>query len=254
MIGLGIGSYYGSKKKELMHACKKLAQGSEITFVTPRFYLSACIVYVGVGTQMIHQKSVKGLKNILLAFKSKLMVYDEDAKRNKNSDYTLLPQGQLEQILRSRIPVEEKKKLLLSQIGLLRINLFSECYERTKVLEESKQIDEAVKLMNDYAENVAIPFIPAKKKPSLINRFTDLLSLQRPLEPFEYVQKWRTLYRTWFEGNQSSMHSYTRESQRLEMFNQLRITFNMVYTASFSDDNFPPSPTIIFVDPTRIKV
>jgi len=199
---------------------------------------------------MIHRKSVKELTNILSSFKSRLAAYDKDAKRDKKRDYELLPQSELRYVLRSGIPVEDKKNLLLSQIGLLRINLFMEHYERIRIFEENSQLDEAIEVMNDYAVNVAIPFIPAKKSPSLINRFMDLIVKDRLLEPFEYVQKWKTEYQSWVESRKIPMN----QSLRREKFSQLKTMFHMLYTVSFSDDNFPPSPTIVFYDPSRIKI
>lgn len=199
---------------------------------------------------MIHRKSVKELTNILSSFKSALAEYDKDSKRDKKRDYKLLPQSELKYVLKSGIPDGEKKNLLLSQIGLLRINLFMEHYERIRTFEENNQLDEAIKIMNDYAVNVAIPFIPAKKSPSLINRFMDLIAKERLLEPFEYVQKWRTEYQSWVKSRKIPMN----QSLRQEKFSQLKIVFNMLYTVSFSDNNFPPSPTIILHDPSRIKI
>lgn len=202
---------------------------------------------------MIHKKSVKELSNILSSLKSRIAKYDKDAKRDKKFDYKLLPQSQLQQILRSGIPAEEQRKLLLSQIGLIRINLFSEHLERVRLFEKNNQLDDAVNVMNDYVVSIAIPFVPTKKKPSLINRFMDLISLERLLEPHEYVQKWKTGYQTWFE-RKPSMHPCISEREQQEKFDQLKITFNMVHAVSFSDNNFPPPPTVVFVDPTRIKI
>ena len=197
---------------------------------------------------MIHRKSVKELTNILSSFKSRLTAYDKDAKRDKKRDYELLPKSELEYVLKSGIPVEEKKNLLLSQIGLLRINLFKEFNERIQILEQNGRLDEAVELMNDYALNVAIPFIPKKKTPSLISRFMDLIRPER-LEPFEYVQEWKNKYQFWVERINAPM---IRQLRR-EKFSQLRVIYNMLYTFSFSDENFPPSPTIIFFDPSLVK-
>lgn len=192
---------------------------------------------------------MKELRAILQSLRSRLARVDQDAVRDREKDYTLLPSNELNYILKSRIPVQEKKKLLLHQIGLLRINLFREYSERIQMLEKNKQLDEAVKLMNDYAVNIAIPFIPLKKQPSLINRFMDLISRERPLEPFEYVQKWKSECQSWLEHNDTFTHPSIREREQRERFIELQMIFHMLYTVSFSDDNFPPSPTIILVDP-----
>lgn len=165
-----------------------------------------------------------------------------------------MPQSELNHILKSEIPALEKKKLLLSQIGLLRINLFAEYSEKIGVSEGNNQLDKAAEVMNDYAVNIAIPFIPSKKQPSLINRFTRLISRERLLEPFEYIQKWKTEYQSWFERKQKSIFPDIHEREQLERFNRLRETFHTLYSLSFSDDNFPPPPTIIFYNPTRIEI
>lgn len=199
---------------------------------------------------MFQQKSIGELDRILQSFKLRLVELDQDAVRDKNKDYSLLPSNKLNLILKSQIPLQEKKKLLLNQIGLLRINLFMEYSERIAILEKNKQLDEAVKLMNDYAESIAIPFIPIKKQPSLINRFMDLISRERPLEPHEYVQKWKNEYQLWFERNDAFTKPSLRKHEEHDRFIQIQMIFHMLYTVSFSDDNFPPSPTIILVDPS----
>ena len=196
---------------------------------------------------MIHRKSIRELSNILTSFETRLASYDKDAERNREGDYALLPSSKLNFVLRSGIPTEEKKKLLLSQIGLVRINLFTEHYARIQKLEESKQLDEAVKVMNDYVRNVALPFIPRKKRPSLWNRLLDLISLERVLEPFEYTQEWEKEYQAWFEQKEGLKLSYIEERERQEKFAHLRTIFHMLYALSFSDDNFPPSPIIVIM-------
>ena len=198
--------------------------------------------------------TVKELLDVLGSFKAKLAECDKDAVRDIKSDYELIPQSQLDLVLRSQASVDKKRSLLLSQIGLLRINLFSEYNERVRILEEKKDLDQAITVMNDYAENVAIPFISSKKKPSFINRFMDLVSKERPLEPFEYVRKWREQHQSWFEYKETSASSYVSDNQRQEMFAQLKIIFNMLYAVSFSDDNFPPSPSVILFDSRHIRM
>ena len=109
---------------------------------------------------MFQHKSVRELKAILLSLTSRFEKIDQDAVRDKTRDYKLLPQSKLNYILKSEIPALEKK-LLLSQIGLLRINLFAEYSERMQIFEENNQLDKAVEVMNEYAANIAIPFIPS---------------------------------------------------------------------------------------------
>jgi hypothetical protein len=142
----------------------------------------------------------------------------------------------LKQALKSNIKLKEKKQLLLTQIGHLRINIFTEYYEQVNILREKNQLDKAVELMNSYAEIASI-FISTKKQPASIKRLKELLSL-RSTEPIEYLQKWRTAYDSWFEQkpNQQSIN----EKKRMEKFDQLKMAFLELYTFSFAADNFPP--------------
>ena len=67
----------------------------------------------------------------------------------------------LNQVLKSNIKLKEKKRLLLTQMGYLRINIFQEYYERVKLSQEKNQLNEAVELMNRHAEIASI-FISTK--------------------------------------------------------------------------------------------
>jgi hypothetical protein len=200
---------------------------------------------------MFQQKSIKELGSIFNSLKSKLTEFDKNSVRDKERDYSLISPSELSHILGSKIPTQAKKKLLLSQIGLLRINLFMEYFERIRIFEENRLFDDAMEIMNDYAESVAIPFISSRKQPSLVKRFLDLIARERTLEPYEYIQKWRNEYQSWFSHNETSLHPPIQELKLKERFSQNKITFNMLYAVSFSDDNFPPSPNIIFYDHTR---
>lgn len=108
---------------------------------------------------MYKQKSIRELKSILNFLKSKLDDLNKNAVRNKEKDYQLKPQSELNHLLRSEMPIDEKKNILISQIGLVRINLFMEHYERVNIFEKNKQFDKAIKIMNYYVKGIAIPFI-----------------------------------------------------------------------------------------------
>lgn len=200
---------------------------------------------------MIHQKSVIELEKILSSFEDNLAEYDEDAKREKVKDYKLLPKNQLARIMRSEIPTREKKNVLLSQIGFLRINLFMEYDERIEILEKSNQLDEAINVMNECAQKISIPFIPRKKRLSLLISFLDLVSSKKVHKPFEYVQKWNAEYKNWCKNKHNKKNSFIMNQERRNKFKQLKEIFYMLYCLSFSDANFPPSPTIVFIGDAR---
>lgn len=189
------------------------------------------------------------LKEALSSLESRLAKYDKDAKRNKKNDYRLMSKSELEHILTSGLPVQDKKKILLSQIGLLRINLFAEFSARIQVLEQDSRLDEAVELMNEYTLNVAIPFI-LKKTPSMTSRFKTLIGLNRQPEPLKYVQEWKSKYQSWDKCRKVP----TDPRLRQELFKQLLSIYRMLYALSFSKENFPPSYLVIFYDPTRVRI
>ena len=142
----------------------------------------------------------------------------------------------LNQILKGDIKLKEKKKLLLTQIGYLRINIFTEYLERVNLLREKKQLNQAVELMNAHAE-IAEIFISQKKQPAAIKRLKKLLSM-RSTEPIEYLKQWRALYEAW--RNQENNQQLIDEKKRIDAFDQLKMAFLELYTFSFSVDNFPP--------------
>jgi hypothetical protein len=150
----------------------------------------------------------------------------------------VIPQNELNQILKSKIKPKKKTRLLLTQIGYSRINLFGEYYEQIQHAQKNNDLDKAVKLMNTYAE-IAIPFLSTKKQPALIKRLKELLSIRGPPESIELIQKWKTGYKAWFKQNEP-IHPQMDDKKRLEEFDQLKNAFFTLYTYSFSVDNFPP--------------
>ena len=141
----------------------------------------------------------------------------------------------LNKTLKSNISLRDKKRLLLTQIGYLRIDIFTEYFERVNLLREREQLDQAVELMNQHAEIASI-FISRKSQSRLVKRLKELLSI-RNLEPIYYLEQWRTLYATWFKHNNSDQID---EKKRIENFEKLKMAFLEVYTFSFSVENFPP--------------
>ena len=80
---------------------------------------------------------------------------DKNAVRDKKLDFEVLSQDELDRKL-SKGTKYEKKYLLLTQIGYLRINLFQEHYERIQEAQESQDFDKAIHLMNQYIQTIAL--------------------------------------------------------------------------------------------------
>jgi hypothetical protein len=148
----------------------------------------------------------------------------------------MINENWLNQTLRSDIKLKEKKQLLLTQMGYLRINIFMEYFERVNLLREKNQLNQAVELMNKHAE-IARIFISTKKQPALIKRLKDLLSI-RSIAPIEYLQQWQTVHEAWHK--QESIQQPIDEKKRMGEFDKLKMAFLELYTFSFSADNFPP--------------
>ncbi|MEM2969138.1 MAG: hypothetical protein QXJ76_07560 [Candidatus Bathyarchaeia archaeon] len=160
----------------------------------------------------------------------------KDAVRNKQFDFPVINENWLRQFLKGNAKLEEKKRFLLTQIGYLRINLFTEYYERAKLLSEENRLSEAVELMNQYAA-IARMFISVKKQSSLLKHFKKLFSI-RAIEPFVYLKKWEAAYDSWIK--QKTSQQQIDDKKRMEDFEQLRMAFLELYTFSFAVDNFPP--------------
>jgi hypothetical protein len=133
----------------------------------------------------------------------------------------------------------------------LRTNLFAEYSKQIQLLEEKKDLDKAVELMNDYIINLAIYFIGKTKKPSYTSRFLTFSSRKNPT-PAEYIQKWKTDYQIWFKSNKP-MHPQIYENKRAKDYRQMKNTFNMLHNLSFSSDNIPERQIFVIVDPNTIK-
>ena len=181
---------------------------------------------------------MKGLEKTFQGLYSKLEEIDQNAIRNKKLDFTVISQNELNQLLNSKMKLKKKKQQLLTQIGYLRINLFSEYYERIQSAQRDNELDKAVKLMDECVEIIAIPFISTKKQASWLKRAKELLSIVRFPEPIEHVNKWKDSYKAWFKQDEQP-HSQVSDKNRNEEFNQLKMAFITLYTFSFSVDNFP---------------
>lgn len=160
----------------------------------------------------------------------------KSAVRNKQFDFPVINENWLKQFLKSNAKLEEKKRFLLTQIGYLRINLFTEYYEQAKLLKEQRRLDEAVELMNQYAE-IARIFIPKQQQRSLTKKLKQLFAI-RSIEPTEYLKKWEAAYEAW--NKQKASQQLLDVEKRMKEFDQLRMALLELYTFSFAVENFPP--------------
>ena len=156
-------------------------------------------------------------------------------------------------ILKSEAPDLAKKKLILSEIVKLRINLFSLYSEQIQMYQKSNDANKAVNLMNDYIETIAIPFMSPINKPSSLISFKKWLSGNKAPTPFQLVNQWKADYEHWFQ-NQESEYPEFHERERIEEFIRLQGTYNLLYDYSFTRDNNPESQNSIIIDPTKIKL
>jgi len=150
-----------------------------------------------------------------------------------------MSQKELDELLKGEISNSKKRQLLLTQIGNLRINLFSEYYEQINRAQSRNELNKAVKLMNIYAETIAIPFISMKKQSKFAKRLKELFSAKKLVEPLELIKQWRAGHESWFRQNENTQGPAI-EKNRKEEFDQLKMSFFKLYTHSFSVDNFPP--------------
>ena len=90
------------------------------------------------GEHQVKRKNLKELEEIFQVLKLKFKELNKDAVRDKKCDLPMMNENWLNQVLKSGIKLKEKKRLLLTQMGYLRINIFTEYYERVKLLREKK--------------------------------------------------------------------------------------------------------------------
>ena len=133
-----------------------------------------------------------------------------------------------------------KKKLLLTEIGYLRINLFQEYYERIQIAQKTKDPDKAIQLMKTYIETIAMPFIQERLNPSVLSRITRPFSKDKTPNAAKVLQEWKTSYEKWTNPREMTL---SNQKNRIEQFDQIKRTFITLYTISFSFGNFPPVAT-----------
>jgi YesN/AraC family two-component response regulator len=154
--------------------------------------------------------------------------------RNKKLDFEVLSQDQLDRKLSTGTKYE-KKYLLLTQIGYIRINLFQEYYERIQITEESKDFDKAVDLMKEYLQKIAMPFIQERLNPSIFSRITNLFSTSTLPDAAQTLKEWENTYESWNKQKETGR----MEEKKNCGFQRIKHIFFTLYTLSFSVGNFP---------------
>lgn len=181
---------------------------------------------------MLEEKTLPELQQILQQLSNKLEELNQNGTDEKKYDYPMMPRTELTQTLQSKISSKKKKKTLLTQIGLTRINLFNRHYQRIQQNEKNNKLNEAIKLMNAYVEPIAIPFISTKKPSAFAKRLKQIITPTNLPEPTEEIQKWKTIYNNW--------QKQETPTPKPEDYNTLKKTFITLYTISFSAKDFPP--------------
>lgn len=195
-----------------------------------------CFSTFFTGENQVKSKTLTELLSIYKVLRSRIKDLNVGAVRDKKYDSPMANENWLYQAIKSNISPQKKKQLILTQIGYLRINIFTEYFERVNQLREKNELNAAVELMNKHAEIASI-FISKKKQPALIKRLKGLVSIKN-IDRIEYLQKWRTAYEKW--RKQESIQRTIDEKKQLKEFDQLKMFFLELYTFSFSVDNFPP--------------
>jgi hypothetical protein len=189
------------------------------------------------GGIKLEKKSLSEIEEVFQGLRSKFEELNQDAVRETKFDLPMVSEKWLNQILKGNLKLNEKKRLLLTQMGYLRMNIFMEYYERVKLARSNNDLDKAVDLMNEHAE-IARVFIITPKPSVWERRLKKLLSI-KSIEPIEYLQKWQNLYEGWRKKNEPNQPQLDDKKQ-LEEFDKLRMAFLELYTFSFSVENFPP--------------
>lgn len=187
----------------------------------------------------LRDKSLVELEEIFRELSFKLEELNKDAVMDRKYEFAMMPKDELSLILKGKDNAKAKRHVILTQIGYLRINLFAEFYERIQQAQKNGDLDKAVQLMRTYAETFAVPFISTRKESAFLKRLRGAFSAKRRLEPGEYINEWKTGYEAWFKQNGSAPPRMD-DKVRMEEYDRLKKTFIMLYTISFSVDDFPP--------------
>jgi len=179
------------------------------------------------------------LETTFRELETKIGKLNENAVRDRKFDLSVMTHDELKKILESKIGTREKIRILLTQIGFLRINIFNECYKKIQPAETNKELDEAVKIMNDYIETVAMQFIQERLHPSLTDRIINLFSKSKIPDAAKTLDEWKSSLSTWSEDKSMPLD----QEKKIKEYNKIKEIFITLDMLSFSFDNFPPLAT-----------
>jgi hypothetical protein len=185
------------------------------------------------------EKEFLRLETTFREFETRIGKLNEDALRDRKWDISVITHDELDKILESKIGKSEKIRILLTQIGHLRINIFNEYYTRIQLLETQKEFDQAVKIMNDHIEHVAMQFLQKRLNPSLIDRIINSVSRPKLPDAAATLEGWKSSLLTWSEDKSAPLD----QEKKIREFNKIKEIFITLDMLSFSFDNFPPLAT-----------
>jgi hypothetical protein len=174
---------------------------------------------------------------------TKIGKLNEETVRDMKFDLSVMTHDELKKILESKIGKRAKIRILLTQIGFLRINIFNECYKKIQLAETNEELEEAVKIMNDYIETVAMQFIHERLHQSLTDQIINLFSRPKIPDVAKTLEEWKSFLSTWLEDKSTNFD----QAKKIKEYNKIKEIFITLDMLSFSFDNFPPLAT----DPTH---
>jgi len=205
----------------------------EKTLISPRSELLQ-----GINTPQ--EESLQHLEDTFQKLSLRLEELSKNPVRDPRFDLAILSWNDLRRVLQDKNGNMAKRSLLLTQVGYLRINLFQEYFERIQVAQKDMKLDDAVKLMKDYVETVAMQFLAWRLHPSALGRLQRYISKDSNPDAAKVLQDFNEGCEVWVK--QLKLPS-NNNKQELEDFNKLKKDFITLYTLSFSFENFPPVAT-----------
>lgn len=145
------------------------------------------------------EKEFLRLETTFREFETIIGKLNENAVRDRKYDLSVMTNDELDKILESKIRRSEKTRILLTQIGFLRINIFNEYYNEVQLAETKNELDDAVKTMNSHIEQVAMRFIRERLHPSLIDRIINRFSNSPIPDAAKTLGEWKSSLSTWSE-------------------------------------------------------
>jgi len=191
---------------------------------------------------MVYNKSVDELNEMRIMLTKRLKQHNLTIGKKVNT-YKLISETEINNILKSNISKKDMKNILLAEIGLIRINLFETMSDDIQSHEKNNQLDHNVEIMKTYLVDIAIPFISEGKSSSLIRHFISLFSTNTLDLPLNHIKEWERNYKSWKNIQTDGVLPQDKNTLYLELVKD----YQLLYALSFSNENFPPMPTIVIL-------